>query len=402
MAEQLRGTDIGVASPLLGAGSPLDGRQQAVVARVTAAERAGILALPTDDPRDPLRRRRVAATQGEMFGQPAALLATVADNASAIRQLAQDLAAATIDRVFLVGAGDSLAVMLGARRALELALLVPCEPVQSLEFAYYQQHLVTTRSVVIALSSSGETTRTVEAALVAEHAGARTVAITNTPGSTLAAECRNTLLVRATRVGWPTQSSTSALGLLLHLAQQISTAERRSTPGRSEADLAVLPELMAQVLADCDAPIAAIAAAESRRSMYLFSAGGPTWPAAIVGAAKVKECTPDHAVEIQVEEYHHYNSQKAAEPLFLLAPTGPTVPRSIDTSRDAHRFGGSVYVVTSQDEHRLDEHADHTLYLPPIDESLAPMLYLLPAQLVGYHLGMAKFADADADAGELP
>ena len=92
--------------------------------------------------------------------------------------------------------------------------------------------------------------------------------------------------------------------------------------------------------------------------MYLFSAGGPTWPAAIVGAAKVKECTPDHAVEIQVEEYHHYNSQKVGEPLFLLAPTGPSVPRAMDTGRDARRFGGRLYVCTTAGEHRLDEHAE--------------------------------------------
>lgn len=393
--------DTGADSPLLAAASPLDERQQQVIARVTAAERASILALPTDDPRDPLRRRRVEATRSEMFDQPAALRTTVADNRAALADLAGELAAATIDRVFLVGAGDSLAVMLAARRALELALGVPCEPMQSLEFAYYQRHLVTNRSVVVALSSSGETTRTVEAALVAQHGGARTVAITNTPGSTLAAECRDTLLVRATRVGWPTQSSTSALGLLLQLAALIGAAGGRAAPGRGLGDLAQLPELMEQVLTSCDGPIAAIAAAESRRTMYLFSAGGPTWPAAIVGAAKVKECTPDHAVEIQVEEYHHYNSQKAGEPLFLLAPTGPTVPRAIDTSRDAHRFGGSVYVVTTQDDHRLDDLADSVLYLPPVDESLAPMLYLLPAQLAGYHLGMAKFADADLDAGEL-
>ncbi len=387
--------DTGAASPLLGPDSPLDDRQQAVVGRVSAAERAGILALPTDDPLDPERRRRVEATRGEMLGQPTAIETTWADNSHQLHQLASVLAMAILDRVFLVGAGDSLAVMIGARRALELALGVPCEPVQSLEFAYYQGHLVTQRSLVIALSSSGETTRTVEAALVAQHAGAITVAVTNIAGSTLAAECETTMVVAATRVGWPTQSSTAALALLLRLAVQIDVVRGQARAGRTPAELAALPELMAGVLGDCDVPIAAIAAAESRRSMYLFSAGGPTWPAAVVGAAKVKECTPDHAVETQVEEYHHYNSQKAGEPLFLFAPTGPTVPRAMDTGRDARRFGGQLYAITTRGEHRLDEHANATLYLPRVDEAFAPLLYLLPAQLIGYHLGMAKFADAE-------
>jgi len=395
-------SDTGADSPLLSPDSPLDDRQRAVVARVTATERAGILALPTDDPLDGERRRRVQATHAEMTGQPTAVLSTWVDNAARVEDLADALVSARFDRVFLVGAGDSLAVMIAARRALELALGVPCEPVQSLEFAYYHGHLLTERSLVIALSSSGETTRTVEAALVAQHGGATTVAITNTPGSTLDIECRSTLLVTATRVGWPTQSSTAALALLLQLAVRINSARGTTAPGRTAADLAALPELMARVLEDSDATIAGIAAAESHRNMYLFSAGGPTWPAAIVGAAKVKECTPDHALEIQVEEYHHYNSQKAGEPLFLFAPTGPTVPRALDTGRDARRFGGRLYVVTSRGEHRLDEYANQTLYLPRIDEAFASLLYLLPAQMIGYHLGMAKFAAAEAAPGNRP
>ena len=73
----------------------------------------------------------------------------------------------------------------------------------------------------------------------------------------------------------------------------------------------------------------------------LFSGAGPNLASAMVGAAKVKECTTLHAVEIQVEEYHHYNSQKAGEPLFLLAPSGPSISRSIDTGRDALRWGGA-------------------------------------------------------------
>ncbi len=400
VVEVSQSLDTGAASPLLGSDSPLDDRQRAVVARVSAAERASILALPTDDPLDPKRRRRVEATHSEMFGQPAAVEATWAANADQLDALAAHCAATPFDRVFLVGAGDSLAVMLGARRALELALGLPCEPVQSLEFAYYQGHLATDRSLVVALSSSGETTRTIEAALVAQQAGALTVAITNTPSSTLAQECGTALVAKATRVGWPTQSSTAALALLLRLAVQTGAARGRAITGAAAGDLAALPDLMAGVLSACDQPIAEIATAEASGGMYLFSAGGPTWPAAIVGAAKVKECTPDHAVEIQVEEYHHYNSQKAGEPLFLFAPTGPTVPRAMDTARDARRFGGRPYTVTTRGEHRLDEHAETVLYLPDVSETIAPLLYLLPAQLIGYHLGMAKFAAAEAAIGD--
>jgi glucosamine 6-phosphate synthetase-like amidotransferase/phosphosugar isomerase protein len=383
-------------SPLLAADSPLDDRQKEVVERVSKAERAGILALPTDDALDPKRRARVEATRAEMFGQPQAIRATWNRNEEALASIGERIAGATFDRVFLVGAGDSLAVMIGARRALELMLGVPCEPVQSLEFAYYQQHLVTDRSLVIALSSSGETTRTVEAVLVAQHAKALTVALTNTVGSSLDQESENTLLIQATRVGWPTQSSTAALALLLRLAATVGVL--RGVEGATELseEVSILPELIAQVLDDNDSRIAEIARVEAHRTMYLFSAGGPNWAAAIVGAAKVKETTPDHAVEIQVEEFHHYNSQKPGEPMFIFAPSGPSVPRAVDTGRDSRRFGGQLYVVTTAGESAFDEYANGILELPVVDEALSPLLYVVPAQMIGYHLGMAKFHAAEA------
>lgn len=415
------------ASPLLDpSSSPLDARRRAIVQRVSDAERAHILALPSDDPLDPKRRARVEATGPELFGQPAAIRTTLARNDGVLDRIADRLRAG-IDRVVLVGAGDSLAVLIGARQALETALGVPCEAVQSLEFAYYRAGLIGTGTAVIALSSSGETTRTVEALLVAQDAGAYTVALTNTPGSTLEAEADLALSIAATRVGWPTQSSTAALALLLELAVRIAerTATQRfdrrgsgahgadvhgadvygadtgysGSPDSAElrAALDAMPDAMTAVLDRLDAPIAAIARREVTSSTVLFSGAGPNLAAAIVGAAKVKECTPLHALEIQVEEYHHYNSQKADEPLVLLVPSGPSVPRAVDTGTDAHRWGGRLYVVTTEGEEAFGAlHPEGLLTMPAVPEALSPLLYLLPAQLVGYHLGLAGFAAAEA------
>ena len=215
-----------LVSPLLDPQtSPLDARQRAVVQRVSDAERAHILALPSNDPLDAKLRFRVEATGPELFGQPAAIQATIRQNDAVLDAIADRLTTG-IRRVVLVGCGDSLAVMIAARQALETALGVPCEPMQSLEFAYYHADLVDGGTAVIALSSSGETTRTVEALLVAQHRGSYTVALTNTDGSTLQREADTALKIEATRVGWPTQSSTAALALLLELAIRISRAAR--------------------------------------------------------------------------------------------------------------------------------------------------------------------------------
>ncbi|MET0456104.1 MAG: SIS domain-containing protein [Mycobacterium sp.] len=382
-----------LSSPLLDPlTSPLGQRQREVVQRVSDAERAHILALPTNDPLDAKLRLRVEATGPELYGQPAAIAATLKANTAALGVIA-DRIAAGVRRVVLVGCGDSLAVMVAARQALESMLGVPCEPVQSLEFAYYQSGLVDEDVAVIALSSSGETTRTVEALLMAQERGSYTVAITNTIGSTLQTEATTALRIEATRIGWPTQSSTAALALLLELA--IGVGERRAAPGASTLRTAFgsLPDLMSQVLEHVDPIVADIAAAEVDAGVgtVLFSGAGPNLASAIVGAAKVKECTQLHATEIQVEEYHHYNSQKAGEPLFLLAPSGPSVPRAVDTGTDALRWGGRLYVVTTDGERAFDHLGAPVIALPAVPEALSPLLYLLPAQLVGYHLGLSSY-----------
>lgn len=59
----------------------------------------------------------------------------------------------------------------------------------------------------------------------------------------------------------------------------------------------------------------------------------------------MKECSPDHGIAIPLEEYHHYNSQKAGDPLWVVAPAGASVPRALDTLREGRRVGGSCYLV---------------------------------------------------------
>jgi glucosamine--fructose-6-phosphate aminotransferase (isomerizing) len=187
--------------------------------------------------------------------------------------------------------------------------------------------------------------------------------------------------------------------LLLELAIRVGERRVPTEAAALRANFDVLPDTMAAVLDRIDPVIAAIAEFEVAADVQnvLFSGAGPNLASAIVGAAKVKECTTLHAAEIQVEEYHHYNSQKAGEPLFLFAPSGPSVSRAVDTGRDALRWGGRLYVVTTEGERAFDHSAGRVITLPPVPEPLSPLLYLLPAQLVGYHLGLSSYAAAATD-----
>jgi glucosamine--fructose-6-phosphate aminotransferase (isomerizing) len=373
----------------------LDERAQAVLRMAAQAERAAARALPSDDPLDPKRRFRTDATRPELLAQPDVVIRNWVSNTDALAAAAERIRALEPERAFLVGAGDSLAVMTAVRLAFEAMLGVPCEPVQCLELAYYLAPDITERSLVIALSSSGETTSTVEALLVAQAAGALTIALTNKPQSTLAQEAATTLVVDATRIGWPTQSSTAPMGLLLRLAGLVGSARAVPAAPALLAELDGLPELMTRTIEIAEPVIAEQARAEAQGSMFLFAGAGPSYAAAVVGAAKTKECTPDHAMAVQLEEFHHYNSQKAGEPLWMFVPSGRAIERGVDTIHEAHRLGGHVYAVTTEGVTAFDGLARAVLQLPAVSEIVSPLVYFLPAQLVGYHLAAAKFAQAE-------
>lgn len=391
--------DAALATPLLAADSPLDRRARDLIEDLFRKEQAKALALPTDDPLDPKRRARVDFTRPEILEQPDCIRKTLASQHDAVRDIAADLAKAPLKRIALVGCGDSLAVMVAVRKLFEDLLDVPTEPMQALDFAYYFNRPLGPETLVVTLSSSGVTTRTVEAMLMARARGARTLALSNTPGSALMEFSDRGLLVQAERKGWPTQASTAAIALLADLAIAIARARKPSAEAETlAAALAATPATIGSVIGEHEAAIEKLAIAEAARSVYLFAGAGPSYAAALFGAAKIKECTPDHAIAIPLEEFHHYNSQKAGDPLFIVAPSGPSVPRARDTAAEGRRWGGTIFSVVTDGDTSLDGLSDAVIALPKMPEALSALVYTVPLQLFAYHSAMAKFRAAERDA----
>ncbi len=320
--------DLEQISPLLAPSSPLDLHARELIESLYHREQQKALTLPTDDLLDPKRRKRVGFTWDEMWGQQAAIETTLAGEGQAIREMARHFSLKPIERIIMTGCGDSLASMIGARSLLESLLMVPCEPVQALDFVYYYHHAVHERTLVIVLSSSGTTTRVVEALLLAKAKGVQSLALSNTANSPLMEEADRQVLIHAERKGWPTQSSTAAMAVLYQFGLELARSKGADwqLTDLLERSLHNTPRLISTALERHTKSIAALASNEAEQPLYLFTGGGPAYASALFGAAKVKECSPAHAIAIPLEEYHHYNSQKAGEPLFVIAPAGPEYP----------------------------------------------------------------------------
>lgn len=386
-------------TPLLAPDSPLDARSRQLIADLYDRETKRLKALPLDGPLNPIRRKRVDITRTEIAGQPQCIERTLDSQRDGIAHCVTELRRRPPKRLYLTGCGDSMAVMIATRVLLEEMFGVPCEPMQALDFAYYFHRPVDADTLVIGLSSSGETPRTVEAMIMAAALGAQTLVLSNTPGSTLMRESQLNLLIHAERKGWPTQASTAAMSLLVALALAYGAANGASPARVSELQeaLEAVPGQIGAVIDEHEEAIREIALREASRSIYLFAGGGPNFASAFFGAAKVKECTPNHAIAIPMEEFHHYHSQKPGDPLFMIAPNGLSVPRARDTAEEGLRYGGQVYVVAATDNADFDALSTAVIKLPPMIERLSPLVYTVPSQLFAYHLAQAKFAAAEAE-----
>lgn len=395
-------TDQSLISPILWPEFNLDEHSREVIKSVHEKELAKALALPTDDPLDPKRRKRVEITWDEMQTQPEVIRTTLQMERQALRDAANFFVTTPVDRIIMTGCGDSIASMIGVRYAFERLLGIQAEPIQALDFSYYYNSFVNDRTLVITLSSSGATTRVVEAMLMARLKGARSLTLSNTAGSPLMNEADRGVLIHAERKGWPTQSSTAAMAMLLQFLIDFAAARgvHPARVQRFQENLDRSPELMAAALASTNEAVLKIAQKERDRKMYLFAGSGPCYAAALFGAAKVKECSPDQALAIQMEEFHHYNSLKAGDPLFVIAPDGYSLPRALDTAREGKRLGGQVYSIVTGENPTLNEFSDVVLRIPAVDEEFSALVYSMPVQLFGYHIAMEKFHQADREKAE--
>lgn len=347
----------------------------------------------TDAPRDPARLARIEHTRIEMLEQGAAIRATLAAAHAPLAELGRRLAKREIHEVVILGCGDSWFAAQAARPAFRRRLAVPVDAAQALDHALADADLANQGTLVFGLSASGATPVVNEALDRARARGAFAVGITNTAGSALHTGFDAGLLVHATRRGWPTQSTTAAIALLIAAAEAIAAARIAPDPAL-EAALASLADLVEQATQQAAAPMHAAGTAVSRAGFLAFTGAGAFAATAAIGAAKIRELGPVHAVAWPIEEMHHYRAQKPADPLVLLAPDAASRARALDTAIVGAGVGGRTTLLLGAPDAELAALCEHQHILPAVHPLLAPLLFAVPL-----HLFAHAYATARAEAG---
>jgi glucosamine--fructose-6-phosphate aminotransferase (isomerizing) len=342
-----------------------------------------------DNAGDSSRMARVERTRAEMMVQGAAIRTTLATEAPTLELIAGHLRAREIRHVVVAGCGDSWHIGAGVRHAWETLTHLPLEPVQALDYAFYGAAAANPQTLVIGISAGGSTHAVLSALRAAKERGAFTLGVSNTPASQILTEFDAALVVRALRKGWPTQSSTAAMALLIRLAQRWAGTTEAET---MSAKLDRIPALVDRLSTTIDAQMSSIAVEVASKSLVLFAGLGANFATAAFGAAKIKELSPIHAIAMQMEEYHHYRTQKAGDPLMLVATDPASYERALDTALVSQANEGWTTAILSESLPGIEARVQHVVRVPEVGPHLAALVSSIPLHLFAYHFAKARDA----------
>jgi len=305
-----------------------------------------------------------------------------------------------LERVYLISCGTSYHAALIGRSMVERLAGLGAEADLASEFRYRDAALGP-ETLVVAISQSGETADTLGAVKAARQRGAPVLAITNVVGSALAREADGVIYTHAgpeigvasTKTFTATITATYLLALALGLQRGFLTARDGQ---KRLAELAELPDLMTHALAS-EPAVAALAAELVTHTNFLFLGRGVHHPIALEGALKLKEISYMHAEGYAAGEMKHGPIALIDEhmPVVALTPRDSCYDRMVANVEEVKARGGRVVAVCHRGDHEMIQRADHALAVPAAAELLAPLVTVIPLQLLAYHIAVARGCDVD-------
>jgi glucosamine 6-phosphate synthetase-like amidotransferase/phosphosugar isomerase protein len=340
----------------------------------------------------------IAATRQEVATQPQSVMRVLEERREEVQALAKTLAERDTAQVLASGSGDSWFAAQAVRQAWEQMAGLPCEAHQAYEYAAYGRLDEGARTAHFVISSSGRPTTTWDALDRALATEAYVVGVTDNdaPDNPFVSRPHAALVPGAVKVGWPTQTTTATMAILIDLA--IATGEARGHLSRDEG--AHLARTLRTTVRQMGAVQAASAGWTERLARTLggqrlltLVGGGPSYAVCQMGSALLAEGPQEVGLAIPVEEFHHalrVATLHEGETVILVAPAGQSAERCRDTVRVVRQWGARlIALLTSEHEDWLDEGGDGLL-LPVVPEPFSPLLTVLPLQLLSIALASNK------------
>jgi glucosamine--fructose-6-phosphate aminotransferase (isomerizing) len=309
-------------------------------------------------------------------------------------------ALANASRIIIVACGTSWHAGLYAEYLIEELCRIPVEVEYASEFRY-RNPVIHPGDVIIAISQSGETADTLVALESAKEKGAFIFGIVNAVGSSIARLSDAGAYTHAgPEIGVAsTKAFTGQLAVLSMMALKIAKAKGSITNDRYIHllnELAAVPEKVKEILSDTSV-IQKIALQFKDAKDFLYLGRGYNFPIALEGALKLKEITYIHAEGYPAAEMKHGPIALVDEnlPVVFVATKDLYYDKVVSNVQEIKARKGQIIAVASVGDTVLPTMTNHIMYVPEIDEVFAPLLSVLPMQLLSYYVGVAKGIDVD-------
>ena len=342
----------------------------------------------------------------EIREQPAAIRDTLAGRVNEQGLLALDeLHVDTdvlreIDKVFVVACGTAFHSGLVAKYAIEHWTRIPVEIDIASEFRY-RDPVLGPDTLTLAVSQSGETIDTLEAARHAARQGSKVLAVTNTIGSSLAREADAVMYTHAGPEICVAATKTFATQMAaLHLVA-LYLAQVRGAMFPVEIveivdRLRGLPDAVARTF-DLSEQVISLAREIQHAGDVLFIGRHTGYPAALEGALKLKELSYLHAEGYPAGELKHGPIALVEEgvPVVAVATECHVYRKVLSNIQEVRARGAKVIAVASEGDEEIGRYAEHVLFVPRVPELFAPVVVTPPLQLLAYHVAKLRGCDVD-------
>jgi len=303
-------------------------------------------------------------------------------------------------RIFIVACGTSYHAGLIVSYAIEQLARVPVQIDVASEFRY-RQPVFDPDTLVIGITQSGETADTLAAMRLARQAGSPVLALTNIMGSQATRDADHVFFTRAgLEIGVAaTKTHTAQVAALLVLALRLAWArgvQPEDELRRLGRELRVVPEKMEELLARPSA-VYEIAGRYHDERFFLYLGRGMGYAVCLEGALKLKEIAyiPTEAYAAGEMKHGPIALLDDGSPVVVVADDSPVFPKLVSNIEEVRVRGADVIAVATDGNETIGELSRDVLWVPRTDHHLAPILTVVPLQLLAYHIAALKGLNVD-------
>ncbi len=305
-----------------------------------------------------------------------------------------------VDRVELIACGTAYYAALVGAAAIQDWLAIPARATVGSEFRYSPPP-IDERTLVIAVTQSGETADTIAPTRLARERGAPVIAVTNTVGSAITREADRILFLQAGPEIAVAASKTFVAQVTTLVILAAAIAKARGQLGAEQelelgAALHALPDGAQRAIENASGS-ADLARRYVNSRGFMFVGRGYTYPAALEGALKLKEVSYVHAEGYAAGEMKHgpISLLDAECPLVAVATRSSVYDKLVSNVMEGRARDAKVIAVATEGDPQIERFADDVCWVPDTHEALSPVLAIIPLQLFAYHVAVARGTDVD-------